>query len=191
MALHEVHNSLPARDHLDDGVGQVLFAVRGHPLAAAHVIHDHRAVRLDVELARHDGSRVRIDVLDRHLAGIVGVFIQPPAEPLEVGLAVEDGEPDGCLQALQHLDGLFRKAVLLVGGQVPAFVLPHRQVVDSDNDAERHEHAHRRERAVAGLAPAEVRGDVPPLAERVDHDQRQAGPRAIDRVLIPLRSDER
>ena len=190
MPLQVVHLALHRGHGLDERISQILFGVRRHALAAAHVVHDDGAVRLDVELACHDRPHVGVDVLDRHLVRVVGVLVETVAKPIDLGLPVEHRERHRLFEALQHLDGLFGQAELPAGRQVPALVLPGAEVVDGHDDQQCHEHADGRDGAVARLAVPEVLDDLSPLPEGVRHDQRKTGPRAPRGVLIPFRPDE-
>ena len=67
MALHEVHCSLFAFYCLDEGVGQLLFAVRNDPLHSPFVVENDRAVRLHFELSCSNRVLVDVDVFDGDL----------------------------------------------------------------------------------------------------------------------------
>ena len=62
-------------------------SVVGRPLGAAVVLEDDGAVRLHFVLLGLERLLVGVDVLDRHLFRVVGVF----AELIAVALQVDDG----------------------------------------------------------------------------------------------------
>ena len=74
VALREVHLPLLAADHLDDRVGDVLFAVRRDPLGSSLVVDDDGAVLLDLVLLGDRRLLGGIDVVGADLLRRVLVF---------------------------------------------------------------------------------------------------------------------
>ena len=190
VTLHEIDLLLLTGHGLDERVRQVLLGIGGRTLTAVLVFDDHRAIALNVVLARLHRLGVRIDVLHGNLVRVVVVLVETAPEAVELRRFIEDEKLDRRVQIAQKLHRLLGEAVLFVRGQVPALVLTRREIVDGDDDAQPGEHTRRRERAVARLPVVEDRDDVAPLAERVQHHARQASPGRVHGVLVPLRPEE-
>ncbi len=152
VAGGEVDLALLAGGRLDEGVGDVLLFEVGDALDAALVLQHHRAGGLDVGGLGPRRLAVEVDVVDRQLLALVGVLLEPVAEPIELRRLIEDRELGRGVEPLQHLEGLLRQAEHLVRRQVPALVLAHAQVVEPGQQREHGGDAHHRQRAELGLA---------------------------------------
>jgi len=190
VALREVHLLLLAGHHLDDGVRDVLLGVGRRALGTRLVVEDDRPVLLDSRGLGLRGLLVRIDVLHGHPLARVFVLLHPVLEAQELAFLREHLDIERRVQLGQHAPRLVREAELLARRQIPALVLFGADVVERDQDAEHDEHAGARERAVAGLPPAEDLRDLPPLPDRVDQHDGQAAPRQVVRVLLLGRETE-
>ena len=146
----------------------------------------HRAVIQHVVLAHARRLAIGVHVFDRHVLAGELVPRQRVTEARKPCGLVVDGHSDRALQVVEHLRGFVRQREGFRGREVPLLVAPDGQVVEAHQNREHRHHAHRRHGAVARLALGERAGDVPPLAQRVQHDAHQAGDGRVVGVLIPL-----
>ena len=112
------------------------------------------------------------------------VLFQSVLEAGKVGFLDEHGQVQRRVELLEHLPTLVRQAERLVGGEIPALVLPRADVVDGDQNAKHHQDADAGQCPVARLAAAERIGDLAPLPRAVGDDAGQPGPHQVRHVLF-------
>ncbi len=166
MALKEIDLLRAALDDLLQRVRDALLIDGRGLLASAGVLEDNRRHHRDAVLLRINRVVLRVDVLRRDLLRQVGV-LREPVPVLGRAVDVERLDDQRLIQTRHDLPGLIRKRELAAGRQVPPLVLPVRDPVDRDEDAEHDQHARGGNRAVLDVPSLKRARDVAPLAERV------------------------